>query len=65
MNIFVLTQEVTEDGAQALLGVYASLDEARAAAEQYDPIGCECLIIYERAVGAPAVLDDETFVECI
>ena len=64
MNIFVLTQEVTEDGAQALLGVYASLEEARDAAEQYDPGGGECLMVWERQLGAAAVFD-ETFVECI
>ena len=64
MTVYVLTQEWEYEG-EALLGVYASLEEARAAAQAYDSQGSDCLLIYERQVGAPAVLTDGDFVECI
>lgn len=63
MSIFVLTIGWDYEG-EALLGVYESLEAARAAAQAYDSDGGDCLMIYERQLGAPAVLDDR-FVECI
>lgn len=64
MSIFVLTIGWDYEG-EALLGVYASLEDARAAAQAFDPAGADCLTIYERQLGAPAVMADGDFVECI
>lgn len=64
MTIFALSQEVNEEGDLALVGLFSTLEAARAAAEVFDPLGAECLVIQARELDAPAVFD-ETFVECL
>lgn len=54
MTVFVLCQEWQYEG-EAVLGVYASLEDAQTAARAYDT-GPDFLQVYEVQVGATAQL---------
>ena len=54
MTVFVLTQEWQYEG-EAVLGVYASLEDAQATARAYDT-GSDFLQVYAIAVGSAADL---------
>ena len=54
MTVFVLTQEWQYEG-EAVLGVYASLEDAQAAARTYDT-GSDFLQVYQIQLGSAADL---------